>query len=73
VTILADAKEVVKKKLYVLKEERWKRMGTRLAPPLRDLQRARPAAWCRRCRGELYRGEGPLCPGCQREKEEEEE
>lgn len=41
------------------------------ARPLRDAQRARPAAYCRRCGGELYRydpvlpeGGGRLCPVC---------
>lgn len=39
--------------------------------PLRDTQRATPAAWCRRCRGEIYQREaeadGTYCPDCKGE------
>lgn len=55
------------KKLYVLKKEKEK--GTRRClPALRDPQQARPAAWCRRCGGEIYGGDGTLCPCCERER-----
>ncbi|MEL4859642.1 hypothetical protein AAEU42_00170 [Pseudoflavonifractor phocaeensis] len=37
-------------------------------PPLRDPQRDAPTAWCRRCRGEIYQGVGPLCPACRAEE-----
>ena len=50
------------------------------ARPLRDAQRARPAAYCRRCGGELYRydpvlpeGGGRLCPVCAAELQRMEE
>ena len=36
------------------------------ADPLRDVQQIPPAAWCIRCRAELYPGEGcTLCPRCR--------
>ncbi|BDF71734.1 hypothetical protein CE91St41_10380 [Oscillospiraceae bacterium] len=44
-----------------------------MAAPLRDSQAQRPAGWCPRCRGELYGGEGPLCPACRGEEKEREE
>ena len=41
--------------------------------PLRDPQEEEPAAWCRRCRGEIYPWEagadGGLCPVCREERE----
>lgn len=37
--------------------------------PLRDLQRAAPAAWCARCRNEIYGQAGPLCPACRSQEE----
>ncbi|MDD5937529.1 MAG: hypothetical protein PUC36_00730 [Clostridiales bacterium] len=44
-----------------------------LLPPLRDPQLARPTAWCIRCRGEIYEGDGPLCPVCRAEEREKED
>ena len=35
---------------------------------LRDMQSLPPAAWCLRCRAELYPGEdGAVCPACRAE------
>lgn len=40
--------------------------------PLRDVQCLPPAAWCRRCRGELYAATPDgLCPQCSQETEGE--
>ena len=35
--------------------------------PLRDVQRAPPAGWCRLCGAELYGRERELCPLCRAE------
>ena len=55
---------------------RMTRRGRTRAGPFRDPQRARPAAYCRRCGGELYRydpvlweGGGRLCPACAAERQ----
>ena len=46
----------------------------KIKPALRDEQQEPPAAWCDRCRQEVYRGEARyrwenqwLCPECFRE------
>ena len=59
-----------------LRDRRGSTNGRIFTNPLRDTQRQPAAAWCRRCRNEIYAwelGDGEaLCPQCRAEKNQEE-
>ena len=72
----ADCQQVKAKNVQLFLRRSMTGRGRTRAYPLRDVQRARPAAYCRRCGGELYRYDpvlwkngGRLCPACAAEQQ----
>ena len=72
----ANCQQVKAKNVQLFLRRSMTGRGRTRAYPLRDVQRARPAAYCRRCGGELYRYDpvlwkngGRLCPACAAEQQ----